>query len=372
MRIAIDATPAARQHAGVGRYTRELLRALVSACDKHEYLLAVAGNETDERTLWSQLPPGAWREVRRLPFSDRASTAAWQRLRLPLTAERFIGAFDVFHGTDFVVPPTRSATVVTIHDLTFFVAPEFSDPRLVRYLSSAVPRAIQRADAIICVSSSVATEVAERYPETRSRLFAIPNGVTVPRGAQQRREGTVPVILTVGTIQPRKDHMTLLDAMEHVWNRFPEARLDIVGRPGWLSEDIVQRIQEAEQDRNVHWYSDADDALLEQCYSKATVFAYPARYEGFGLPVLEAMARGIPVVASDAATLEEVTAGAAVHTPVGNAEAFGSALIDLLECREARDEKAKCGLQRSREFSWTNTASATLRAYEFAFERWTQ
>ena len=372
MRIAIDATPAARQHAGVGRYTRELLRALMTAYDEHQYVLAVAGNETDERSLWSQLPPGAWREVRRLPLSDRASTAAWQRLRLPLTAERFIGAFDVFHGTDFVVPPTRSATVVTIHDLTFFVAPEFSDPRLVRYLSSAVPRAVQRADAIICVSSSVATEVAERYPETRSRLFAIPNGVTVPPGAGERCEGTAPVILTVGTIQPRKDHVTLLDAMEYVWHRFPDARLEIVGRPGWLSDDIVMRIQEAEQVRNVRWHSDADDALLEKCYATATLFAYPARYEGFGLPVLEAMARGIPVVASEAATLTEVTAGAAVHTPVGDAEALGGALIDLLECRESRVERAECGLKRSRAFSWTNTAAATQRAYAFASERWAQ
>jgi glycosyltransferase involved in cell wall biosynthesis len=370
MRIAVDATPAARQRAGVGRYTRELLRALVSASSEHEYLLAVAGSEMDGRRLWSMLPPGAWREVRRLPLSDRASTAAWQRLRLPLTAERFIGSFDLFHGTDFVVPPTRSATVVTIHDLSFLVAPQFSEPRLVRYLSAAVPRAIRRADAIICVSSSVAAEVGTRFPETRTRLFAIPNGVSAPTSVPARHADASPVILTVGTIEPRKDHLCLLDAMEIVWNAYPEARLDIVGRPGWLADEIIRRIHHAQRKRNVRWLSNADDVLLEQCYAAATVFAYPARYEGFGLPVLEAMARGLPIVASDAATLTEVTAGAAIHTPVGDSDALGHALVDLLDCQQARAERAECGLERSRVFSWTKTAAATLHAYEFAIKRW--
>lgn len=368
MRIAIDATPAARQRAGVGRYTRELVRALVTAEQQHEYLLLVAGSDDDARRLWSTLPPGQWRETRRVPLSDRLVTGAWQRLRFPIAAERFIGEFDLFHGPDFVVPPTAAPTVVTVHDLSFLVAPEYADPHLVRYLSAAVPRALQRANAILTVSATIAGELGERFPNVRERLFAIPNGVSCPPRVE-RKPARRPTVLMVGTIEPRKDHYCLLSAMELVWDKRPDAQLIVVGRPGWLSDDIVAAIRATRARRPLRWLSNADDATLERCYAAATLVAYPARYEGFGLPVLEAMARGVPVVTSDAPALREVSGGHARSVPAGDAEALAIAILELIDDEEMRSALAAAGQHWSTQFSWDRTAAGTLRAYEFAAGR---
>lgn len=368
MRVAIDATPAVRQQAGVGRYTRELLRALVTAPEAHEYLLLTAGPDADARRVWSELPPGHWRENRRLPVSDRTLTAAWQRLRLPLTVERLIGAFDLFHGPDFVLPPTQAATTVTVHDLSFLVAPEFSDPRLVRYLTEALPRSLRRADSVIAVSATVAGQLAEWFPAVQDRLFAVPNGV-IPPPSLERTIPPRPLVLMVGTIEPRKDHHTLLKAMELVWAERPDTDLIVLGRPGWLADDIVTAITAAAERRPLRWLNDADDAELERCYAAATVAVYPARYEGFGLPVIEAMARGVPMVASDAPALVEVSGGHACHVPIGDAAAFAASIIRFIDDAALRARFTDAALDWSMRFTWSNTAAGTLRAYAAAVAR---
>ena len=174
MRIALDATPAASQRAGVGRYARELIAALVTLPTSDEFILSSAAGADDNRALLAALPPGRLRQLRQLPVSSRVSTIAWQRFRLPVPVEWFTGGFDLFHGTDFVVPPSRFPRVVTIHDLSFRIAPQFSEPRLARYLNVAVPRAIEAASIVITVSAAVAAEVADAFPAVREKLVAVP------------------------------------------------------------------------------------------------------------------------------------------------------------------------------------------------------
>jgi glycosyltransferase involved in cell wall biosynthesis len=282
--------------------------------------------------------------------------------------ERLIGAFDVFHGPDFVLPPTRAATVVTVHDLSFLVAPEFSDPRLVRYLTEALPRSLRRADSIVAVSATVAGQLAERFPEVEDRLFAVPNGVIAPP-ALVHAEPPRPLVLMVGTIEPRKDHQTLLRAMELVWRQRPDTDLIVLGRPGWLADDIVAAIQATAARRPLRWLNDADDAALERCYASATVAVYPARYEGFGLPVIEAMARGVPTVASDAPALVEVSGGHACHVPIGDVEGFAAAIIKFIDDAALRAAVAGVSLAWSTRFTWAHTAAGTLRAYAAAAAR---
>ena len=166
MRVAIDATSAVTQQAGVGRYTRELVRALVQLPSyKDQYALVAAAGEADSRSFLDELSPGAWRELRRVPLPERAMTIFWQRLRVPLAIEHLVGEFDLFHGPDFVTPPTRHPTVVTIHDLSYLLHPEFAEPNLAKYLRMAVPRALRQASAVITVSASVAAEVERSKKE---------------------------------------------------------------------------------------------------------------------------------------------------------------------------------------------------------------
>lgn len=371
MRIAIDGTPAAVQHAGVGRYTRELLSALMQQQHGDQYQVLCAGNQAAAQQLERELPPGQWRSIRRIPVSDRWTTAVWQRLRLPVPADLFLDEPDVFHGPDFVLPPTRTATVVTIHDVSYLVRPEYAEPSLAAYLRTAVPRALRQADRVIAVSASVAAELATAYPECRERIVAIPNGVSQrPLGtAVPRQPGEAPTVLTVGTIEPRKNHLTLLDAMDIVRIKRPEAQLVIAGRTGWRSDAIVQRIRQAELAGTVKFIEAPDDYELRSLYREADVTVYASFYEGFGLPVLEAMSHGVPVVASDILVLRETGADAAVYAPVDNAEALADRILQVLDDNLLREALVRAGHRRVEEHSWDETARRTRRTYQAAIER---
>lgn len=367
MRIAVDSTSAAVQFAGVGRYTRELLRGLVQLPYDDRYLLLSASNDDNARQLLSDLPPGAWRELRRLPVSERLMTGLWHRLRIPVPVETVAGPFDVVHGPDFVVPPSRHPSVVTIHDLSFIVAPEYAEPALVAYLKAAVPRSLRRASQIITVSASVAAELVDAYPFTEDRVRAIPNGVrpviSVPRPSAP--DGP-PTVLIVGTIEPRKNLTTLLDAMPYVWNELPDARLVVAGRVGWRSDRIMEKLHEACRTSRVTFVAQPSDAQLAQLFEEASLFVYPSAYEGFGLPVLEAMAHGLPVIASDISSLRETAGEAARFVNAFDAEALGDEIVRLVNDRQLCTELVNRGKERVEQHSWAETARRTRLAYHAA------
>ena len=362
MRIAFDATPAAVQTAGVGRYARELLRALLELDFDDRYLLAVTGERQPARDMLDNLPPGAWRELRHLPVSNRVATLAWQLLCLPLSAERLLGPFDVYHGTDFVTPPTRAPRVVTVHDMSFRLHPEYAEPSLAAYLSRAVPRAVAAADAVIAVSASVAREIASIWPGARHKLVAIQNGVRCVTPAR-RAETHAPSILIVGTIEPRKGHDTLLDAARQVQARTPDLQLVIAGRVGWRAGPILAAIRRAEAEGFARFVEHPRDNELDQLYADASVVVVPSRYEGFGLPLIEALARGVPAVASDIAALREVGAAGALYAEVGRADAFAAAIDRVLHDSQLRLELVEAGFARARSLSWDVTAQRTRRVY---------
>lgn len=366
MRIAVDATPAAVQRGGVGRYTRELLRALVQETLDHQFILSVAAGDTEADELLRQLPPGAWREARRLPASERVMTAIWHRARLPVSVERWIGRHDIYHGTDFTLPPTSAAGVVTIHDLSFLLHPEYSHPELASYLQSAVPRSVDRADAVITVSASVAAEVASAYPEARHKIVAIPNGVAHTATPVAREAASRPTVLMVGTVEPRKNHLAVIQAMSRVRAEHPDTRMAIVGRRGWRDHEIVSEIERGQSEGWLTWMDDASDDDLEAAYRQATLFVSASHYEGFGLPLLEAMTRGLPCVASDIAAHREVAADATLYVDPSDPASIASGIAELLDDTEARERLIDAGRSRAERFSWRETARRTLRVYETA------
>ena len=363
MRVGFDATPAATQYAGVGRYTRELLRALLPLDASDDYRLLLAARDDEATRLRELLPPGAARTIHRLPVSERWVTAAWQRLRVPLAVERVIGAVDVFHGPDFVLPPAKAPSVVTIHDLSFLVRPDLGEPSLVAYLSKAVPRVLASADRVIAVSASVATEIAERFPFVRDRVVAIPNGVRIPSSNPPRRSTSRPGVLIVGTIEPRKNHLAVIEAMRYVRQSVPDAVLYVAGRIGWQSSDVVATLTAQERAGHLVVVEGPSDERLEQLYADADVFVYPSWYEGFGLPVLEAMARGVPVVASDIPSLREAAGNAAQYAKPHDAEAIASRILMFLDDPEIANRVAKAGRSHAANYSWHRTALSTRRVY---------
>jgi glycosyltransferase involved in cell wall biosynthesis len=268
--------------------------------------------------------------------------------------------------TDFVAPPSRRPIVVTIHDLSFLRFPELGEPRLVAYLREAAPRTLKRAAVVICVSSTVAAEVADAYPWVRHRIVAIPNGVEVAAPSGVREPPAVPTVLIVGTIEPRKNHLTLFSAMDEVRRSIPEVRLVVAGRVGWQADSIVERLRVLVAQGQTTFVDSPGDDQLEELFASASAFVYPSRYEGFGLPVLEAMAWGMPVVAGDIPALRETGGDAARYAAPDDPVALAAAIIGMLEDTAENRRMTELGVQRSRCFTWEKTARRTRRAYGLA------
>jgi glycosyltransferase involved in cell wall biosynthesis len=372
MRVAFDYTSAIYQRAGVGRYTRSLAAEL-------DPLLS----EDDELVLWytsttrSRLSlPGAARgfrgSVRRIPLSPRAAAIAWQRMRVQLPIDRLIGSPDVLHEPDFVAPPTSAPMIATIHDLSYLVVPEFAHPNLKKYLESAVPRTLKRARHVIAVSEMTRQDIIERYSVAPSQVSTIYNGVdgwfyepdqaAVDRALEHfglRR----PYFIIVGTVEPRKNHLALLRAFTALYERRKDVSLAIVGSPGWLSEPIVAEIEKSAMSMPVRYLRFVDDTWIPALYAGSTALVAPSWYEGFGLPVLEAMACGGAVITSDRGALPEVAGGHAILVPPGDIEALAASMERLLDDSTLRANLVKAGRSHAATFSWKVAAEAHIKLY---------
>lgn len=370
MRVALDYTAALTQQAGIGRYVRELAQALVSLFgDQGELILWHGRLPASCRSQWPEDAPV--REVE-LPPPPIWVTRLWQRLRLPLPLERFTGQLSVSHGPDFVIPPSRAPSVVTIHDLSFLLSPQHAHPRLRAYLTAAVPRSLQRASAVIAVSEQVRREVIEYYNLPPNQVVAIPHGVTsgLTAPADDQAQRTLarlgvrePYFLMVGTIEPRKNHLATLDAFALLASRYPDLSLVIAGRPGWLAEPIMRAIHEASARLPVRYLGPVADADLPALYARSVALVYPSWYEGFGLPVLEAMACGAAVITSEGGAPAEVAGDAALAVPPDRPEALAEAMERIVNDSALRGRLAKEGRRRGASFSWERAARQHLELY---------
>ncbi|MGC9360474.1 MAG: glycosyltransferase family 4 protein [Anaerolineae bacterium] len=368
MRIAIDYTAAIRQRAGIGRYTRELTQALLALDRETRYVIFSAGRGADE----PQWPPNVRR--RSVPLSDHQLAVIWQRLRLPILAELLTGPVDLFHSPDFVLPPLlKAASVVTIHDLSFMRLPHCSPPALLDYLMRSVPRSARRADAILADSESTQRDVVELLGIDAEHVHVVYAGVDArfapqPPSAVQEAKGrygiTGPYILAVGTLQPRKNYPRLLEAFAAMRRAsgLPH-RLAIVGGRGWLYDEIDAAIARLELTDDVLMPGFVRDADLPALYTGADLLAFPSLYEGFGLPALEAMACGTPVVASTAPALPEVCGDAALLVDPADAPALANAMERVLTDEVLSARLVELGHRRARQFRWEDAARSLLAVY---------
>lgn len=381
MRIVIDYSPAVHQGAGIGRHTRGLVQALVplaaQATPPHHLRLLVFGRPSAAAELAA--PPGC--DVRVIPISNRWLTIAWHRAGLPLPVTWLSGECDLYHAADFVLPPTgNAASVLTVHDLSFLTVPDCADPALRAYLSRVVPRSVRRADHILADSESTRRDlvtllgvspakVTVVYPGVEPRFHPIEDPAALARVRSRYHLGDWPFVLGVGTLEPRKNWPALIRA----WMRFRQEtglphRLVIAGGQGWLSEGIFAAAAASDMQDDIVFTGFVDDADLPALYAAAAVFAFPSLYEGFGIPVLEALACGTPVVCANNSSLPEAAGDAALLVDAADEAQLAAALHKLAEDSALRNELRARGFDHARGFTWEASAQALLQVYEHTYE----
>lgn len=376
MRIGIDYTAALRQGAGIGRYTRQLVRALLALDTRNEYvLLTASGGLRATHLSFQSIAEHA--NVRRidLPLSDRSLNILWHRLRLPLWVELVSGALDVFHSPDFALPPVhRARTLLTVHDLSFMRVPECSAPGLRSYLLRVVPASVRRADVVLADSESTRMDMIELLGVDPDRVRVIYAGVepcfqrvrdqSVLEAVRNRYRLPARFVLGLGTLQPRKNFERLIAAYAQMRGEARSGlKLVIAGGLGWMCEGIFRRVEELGLQDEVLFPGYVADEDLPALYSMAEVFAFPSLYEGFGLPPLEAMACETPVVASNVSSLPEVLGDAALSVDPLDVPALAQAMLRVLNDAALRAALVRRGVAQARKFTWEQAAGKLLEVY---------
>lgn len=369
--IAIDYTPAYEQRAGIGRYVRELVAALAQSDMKTEYRLFASGISKSDQIV-SIGENFQWRTT---PLPSLWLSRLWHRLSVPLPVEFIVGSVDLFHSTDFVLPPTRSSTVsvLTVHDLSFVRVPDSASPRLKSYLDSVVPCSVRCASHVLADSEATKSDLISLYNVPVEKVSVLLSGVNqqfkqvLVRGVMTTRSkyglGSSPYILSIGTVQPRKNYGRLIQALARLRSQGYDLNLVIAGGKGWLENDIYKTLRASHMEAYVKFIGFADDADLPALYSGAICFAFPSLYEGFGLPVLEAMACGTPVITSNISSLPEVAGDAALVVDPYDVEAITHALKRVIDDSALRDRLIKAGLARAQQFTWEKSAAELMRIY---------
>lgn len=375
MRIGIDVTAALTQGGGIGRYTRELVQALV-AVDTANHYRFFSAKPPATLPVANPLPQADHVVYRPAPLDERWLYRLWYRLRLPLPVQWVTGPLDLFHSPDFVLPPVngRIPTLLTVHDLSFIHYPQTFPERLVSYLNQVVPWSIGRASHILADSEATRHDLITIWQVPEAKISVLYSGVherfqpvtdlgkiTAVRQKYQLQDW--PFVLSVGTLQPRKNYQMLIRAFQPLAKRFPH-HLIISGGKGWLYDEMLAEVQRQNLADRVHFIGFVDDADLPTLYSEASLFAFPSLYEGFGLPLLEAMGCGTAVLTSNTSSLPEVAGDAAKQLSPHDQAAWTENMKELLINPELRDDLVSAGLIQARHFSWQESARQMLKIYQ--------
>ncbi len=362
--IGFDATPLQiALHSGVGHYTAELITALIDRADGRRYALLA------NRTLNGATPGGSLGQVgQRFP-----NRSAWMQLLLP----RDLAALrpDVCHFTNSIAPlHAPCPIVVTLHDMSLFVHAQLHPVKSRLVVRSIIPAVARRAAAIITVSHHAKREIVAGlnippekvhvvYEAAAPQYHAIADAAELDR--VRRRYGLhKPFVLYVGTIEPRKNLTRLVTAFAQVQRQYPDLELILVGQLGWQYRSLLKAIEDLQLGSAVRRVGYVPDADLPALYNLARVLAFPSLYEGFGLPVIEAMACGTPVLTSNGSSLAEIAAGASCLIDPLNVNAIASGLLRLGTDDDLHARLRVAGLARAAQFSWQRAAAETVRVYD--------
>jgi glycosyltransferase involved in cell wall biosynthesis len=371
--VAIDYTPAIRQQAGIGRLIRGQIAALVEANPGFDLRLFVVGTVTEAERRAAPLPLHA------TPISERNMVRIWHRLNAPFPRVEWFtgGPLDLLHATDFVLAPSNARRkLLTVHDLAFLFYPDAAMPSLHHYLNVVVPRSVRRADALIADSRHTAHDLQEQWQVPPERITVVQGAVDHTRFYPQRDPlrleavrrrynlGERPYILALSRLEPRKNFVRLIEAFAAARDEaeLPH-RLVIGGKKGWLYDAIFARVQELDLGEHVLFPGFIADEDLPSLYSGAAFFAYPSLYEGFGLPVIEALACGTPVLTSDNSCLPEAGGPGAVYVKAEDVQSIAEGIIRLANGIDLAAQLGAAGRQHALQFTWERSAEQLLSAY---------
>jgi glycosyltransferase involved in cell wall biosynthesis len=373
MRIGIDFTSASRERAGIGRYARELIRALSRIDHANQYVLFVPRDAHADLLAFDWSPNF---KVVRAPLTERYLAALWHRARVPLPMEAFVGTIDVCYSPDFLLPPTfAKRKLVTVHDLSYVRVPECFPQPLLNYLNRAVPRSVARADMILADAASTQRDLIDVYRLPPAKIKVLYSGVDPRFRPEVSEESNMrvreltrgkPYLLSVSTIQPRKNYARLIEAFARIASSelqiansqflIRNLQLVVAGGKGWMYEQVFQTVERLGLQERVLFPQFVSDDDLPALYAGATLFVYPSLYEGFGLPVAEAMACGAPVVSSNASSLPEIGGDAVLYFDPRDVDAMVETIRRALSDESLRRDLRARGFAQAKKFSWEKAA----------------
>lgn len=375
MKIAININELTlKQNTGVKTYTREIVEALGKVDKENEYILyANCRNEALPRSSGFKYKNFKLKAVKsQLPF--------WTYTKLPQEIKNDQPAvlFMPIQATPFFRKPKNIKIVVTVHDLAFLLFPKhftFKDRFLLNFHTK---RAVQMADVIITPSEATKKDIIKFYEINEDKIKVVYHGVET-RHCLVSTTANTPYLLFVGSIQPRKNLIRLIEAFEILKNpgssllqnrrneALPRLKLIIAGGKGWLADKTYKRAKESKFSKDIIFKGNVSDKDLVNLYKNATVFVMPSLYEGFGLPVLEAMSFGIPCVVSDNSSLSEIAGTSALLVDASNSGDIAEKINLLLSDSKLRKDLSWRGIKNAKKFNWAKAAEKTLEVLSIKY-----
>ena len=379
MKLLVNGTPLLTPLTGIGHYTWQLCSQMASQPDI-DLLMAYGmryerGLRMPTHSAAGALQTAGYGLLRRLLPNPRRIKRAVEQARFAWIERQIRRQDYLYHEPNILPLPYAGPTIITLHDLSCFDHPETHPAERVEIMHRELPPAIERVDHIIVISEATRRAVAQRFgvPDSRmtvTLLAAHPNFTPRPAASLQAALAKLDLqpggyLLSVGTLEPRKNLTTLFQAYsalpDSLRQRYP---LAVVGMPGWHTDQLMSSARQLVERGELRFLGYVDDAVLPLLYAGAAAFAYPSRYEGFGLPPLEAMASGVPVLVSDVTSLPEVVGDAGVRVGPDDVDAMRDGLRRLLEDRDYAAQLAQQGLARAQGFSWEKCARETRAVYD--------
>lgn len=375
MEIGIDISLAIGQRAGVGQYSFNLVKELAKLDQRNQYtLFPFFTHIYDPNFKKFDFPRGDNFKMKFENLSEEWVEALWRRSWIP--KYKFLDGLDLFHSTTFCIPEGFNKRVIsTIYDISFKTHSEFHTPGNIKHCDKGTKQAVEKADTIIAISEHTKRDLIEYYSCPAEKIVVIYLGYDERfQQIEDRRKKdqinaeyglTRPFIFNVGSIEPRKNLIGLIRAYASLGKKYHQ-NFDLVisGGQGWLNTEIYKEVEKLKMSDSVKFIGYVDDEDLPYLYNSAEVFAYPSFYEGFGLPILEAMACGCPVITSNVSSMPEVGGHAVSYIDPKDTETIKKALESVLGDKKKQSNMTRNGLEQAKKFSWTKCAQKTFKIYE--------
>ncbi len=357
MIIAIDGYEANTENrVGIGRYAFEILRNLSDIATQHSFRIYIPGSPL------SDMPKQTDRWIYRLAGPKNL----WTLVGLPLALILDRPKPDiVFSPTHYIPRWVSIPRVMSIMDVSYLVYPQMFRPQDLHQLVNWTGYSVRHARAILTISEFSKRAIMEAYSVPEKAVIVTYPGLSMPKNQLSLNAPVSDYVLSVGTLQPRKNFVRLIEAFSMIASKYPALSLVIVGKKGWLYEEILEAPKKHGVVGRVKFLDFVADSDLSSLYKNAKVFALPSLYEGFGLPVLEAMSYGMPVVVSNVSSLPEIAGEAGIYVDPENTESIANGLIEALtEKGDAAKKRAQKTASQVKKFTWEKAAKQTLEVLE--------